>query len=126
MEWFVDVDRLEDLLEPSLGILVGLEPIIRIDLALEFLKSGLLISSVGESNGEVGRDIGFPSGIVLGGDIVILLVRLPVLFSSPPVSVGEATKLLLIVDADVRDATGMVGGWSFGIVAVSSRRWVSV
>ena len=105
-EWFVEVDRREDLLDAAFGILVGLEAIILIDLALEFLNSGLIISSVGDIIGDAGSEIGFPSGIVFGGDIVILLMRLPVLFSSPPESVGEATiSLLLIVDADVRDAT---------------------
>ena len=51
--------------------------------------------------------MGLPSGIVLGGDMVILPVRLPVLFSRPLVSLGEAGPSLLvgdIVDPDVRDA----------------------
>lgn len=41
--------------------------------------------------------------------MVILLVKLPVLFSRPPVSLGEAGPSLLvgdIVDPDVRDAIG--------------------
>ena len=103
----VDVDRRDCRL--TLGIPLGLD--MRIDLALEFLLRGLTISSVGEMSGDIERSIGFPSGIVLGGDTV-LLVRLPVLFSSPPVSVGEAKISLLgdIVDADVRDATGSAGG----------------
>lgn len=79
------------------------------DLALEFLLNGLInISSIGDRTGDVAvRSIGLPSGMVLGGETVILLVRLPVLFSSPPVSVGDAGPSLLlgeIVDPDVRDA----------------------
>ena len=52
-----------------------------------------------------------PSGIVLGGETVILLVRLPVLFCSPLVSTGDAGASLLgdIVDADVRDAIWRAG-----------------
>lgn len=60
---FAEVDRRDCLLLVAFGILVGLEPIL-IDLALEFLLSGLKISSVGESTGESGWSIVLPSGIV--------------------------------------------------------------
>lgn len=44
---------------------------------------------------------------------MVLLVKLPVLFSRPPVSTGEAITSLLddIVDADVRDATMGTARW---------------
>lgn len=86
----------------------------RIDLALEFLLSGLNTSSVGESTGDIGWSIVLPSGIVCGGETVVLLVKLPVLFSSPPVSTGDEIMSLLddIVDADVRDATMGTSGLS--------------
>ena len=85
-----------------------------------------MISSVGESIGELAKEMGFPSGIVLGGEIVVLLVSEPVLFSSPFESVGEATTSLLIVDAEVRDATRGVGtSLGFAVIAVTSG-WESV
>ena len=104
-----EVDRLEDRLAPVFGILVGLE--LLSDLALEFLLSGPKTSFIGDVNGDIESSTGFPSGIVCGGEIVVLLVRLPVLFSSPYVSVGDGgdtapfSLLADTVDADVRDAT---------------------
>lgn len=105
----VDVDRREDRLDPAFGIRVGRD--IRIDLALEFRLIGLMTSS-GERMGDMVRSIGLPSGIVLGGDTVILLVRLPVLLSSPFVSVGDAIISLLgiIVDTGASDVFGRAGG----------------
>lgn len=121
-EWLADVDRRDVRL--VLGIFVALD--IRIDRALEFLLSGFSISSVGDTSGDTERSIGFPSGIVFGGDIVVLPVRLPILLSSPVVSVGEAKMSLLgdIVDADVRDAAGCAGGTLW--VAVSFWTFISI
>lgn len=104
-----EVERRDDRRAWAPGILVGRD--ILIDLALEFLLIGLItMSSVGDKTGDIAvRSIGLPSGIVFGGDTVILLVRLPVLFSRPLVSFGEAGPSLLlgdIVDPDVRDAMG--------------------
>lgn len=106
---FAEADLRDDLRACAPGILVGRD--ILIDLALEFLLNGLInISSVGDNTGDADvRSIGLPSGIVLGGDMVILPVKLPVLFSRPLVSFGEAGPSLLvgdIVDPDVRDAIG--------------------
>ncbi len=83
----------------------------RMDLALEFLLRGFVNSSAGDKTGDCSWLIVFPSGIVCGGDTVILLDRLPMLFSSPPPSVGEAKKSLLgdVIDADVGDATRAAG-----------------
>ena len=53
---------------------------------LESLLSGL-INSVGDMIGDVDTWTIFPSGIVWGGDIVVRLMRLPVLLSSPVSSV---------------------------------------
>jgi hypothetical protein len=105
---FAEIDRRDGLRDWAFGILVGLD--ILIDRALEFLLNGLIMfrSSLGDRTGDAAeRSIGLPSGIVFGGDMVILPVRLPVLFSRPPVSVGDAGPSLLlgeIVDPDVRDA----------------------
>lgn len=110
-----------------MGILVGRD--ILIDLALEFLVSGpIIISSVGDRTGDAAeRSIGLPSGIVLGGDMVILLVRLPVLFSRPPVSLGEAGPSLLlgeIVDPDVRDAMGRSAAIAIALCRIRLPVWI--
>lgn len=85
------------------------------------------MSFVGDMIGDSDCSSGFPSGIVFGGETVILLVKLPVLFSKALVSVGETggvTPLSLtgdIVDADVRDAAGRAGG-TLGFAVASDGR----
>jgi hypothetical protein len=103
-----EVDRRDARLLVAFGILCAREPDMRIDLALEFLLNGLKISSLGESTGDSGWSIVFPSGIVCGGDTVVFPVRLPMLPPIALVSGGEASTSLMgdIVDADVRDAVG--------------------
>jgi hypothetical protein len=49
-----EVERRDCRLEPAPGILVGLEPIIRISLALELRLKGLRHSSDGDMTGDIG------------------------------------------------------------------------
>lgn len=73
----------------AFGTLIGLALDRREDFRLESLLNGLVTSALGDITGDAERSRGVVSGIVCGGDTVILLVRLPVLFSRLPLSVGE-------------------------------------
>lgn len=116
MDGFADRERREDRLDPPFGILVGRDrEYVRSDRVLGSLLIGLVIS-VGESTGDCDISIGTPSWIVCGGDTIALMLRLLMLFSSPPSSLGDlgdAVPFSLLgerVDPDVRDDIGGICG----------------